>query len=938
MSSKAITRLVLGYALVSLLYITFSDWLLFQAGVDPQRLNELSMLKGWGFVLLTSAILCWLLLRLRARESGRYQALLDNHHAIFLVLDPDSGRIVDVSRAAESFYGWSRRQLIGKPINEINTLSAAELEAEMIRARRNEVPVFHFRHRLASGEVRDVDVQAGPVELDGRELLFSVIHDVTEDHDNVRALQRLNYLYTLLSRSMQALQYVRDKQTLYQQICDLAVEEGEFILAWIGMQDDKGGVRVLAYSGTDKSFIEEVRLGLQNHKHSPAADMLTGGHLVLSNDFLGDSRTQIWHAQAAELGIRSSGTFPFRIAGEMVGTLNVYAGEKNYFTDRECETLQGIADEISFGLNNIGRLLALETGADVIAKSPVVLFRWQATPGWPVEFVSENVERWGYSAADLLSGQLAFSKIVYPDDLAQVEAEVAGFSGSMVTEFEQQYRIVTATGEVRWVQDQTRIVRDSTGQPRYFQGTLTDINEQRDAQLALEDSENRFRRAIEEAPVPIMMHAEDGEVLALSDTWVELSGYRREELGSIGQWTRLAYHDDSAQVGEVIQSLYELTERRDEGEFEIHALDGRRLTWVFSSVGLGRAIDGRRVAISIAVDVTERKAAVQALASSEAQQRRILEHSPNMLFVNRQDQVAYMNPAGLKLLEADSAEQILGRSVYDLFVPDFHEQISQRMARMRIQPGLSAPAAVEYMRALDGQSVPVRITAVSYKVEDTVEILVTGQDVRSELEAQQQINDYLSKLERSIFGTATAISHMVELRDPYTAGHERRVGALAAAIAAEMGLDDHTQQGLRLAGQVHDVGKIQVPSEILSKPGRLSETEFALVKAHAQNGYEVLKDIDFPWPVADVARQHHERIDGSGYPQGLKGDEILLEARITAVADVVESMSSHRPYRPSLGIDVALREIEHGMGTSYDSEVGAACLNLFRNKGYQITD
>jgi HD-GYP domain-containing protein (c-di-GMP phosphodiesterase class II) len=175
---------------------------------------------------------------------------------------------------------------------------------------------------------------------------------------------------------------------------------------------------------------------------------------------------------------------------------------------------------------------------------------------------------------------------------------------------------------------------------------------------------------------------------------------------------------------------------------------------------------------------------------------------------------------------------------------------------------------------------------------------------------------------------------MVELRDPYTAGHERRVGEISAAIAGEMGLDPDVQRGLRVAGAVHGVGKIVVPAEILSKPAKLSAVELELVQQHAAYGYEVLKDVPFPWPVAEVARQHHERMDGSGFSRGLVGTAILLEARILAVADVVESMASHRPYRPGLGIPVALGEIERNAGRLYDADVAAACLRLFRDKGY----
>ena len=181
-----------------------------------------------------------------------------------------------------------------------------------------------------------------------------------------------------------------------------------------------------------------------------------------------------------------------------------------------------------------------------------------------------------------------------------------------------------------------------------------------------------------------------------------------------------------------------------------------------------------------------------------------------------------------------------------------------------------------------------------------------------------------------------AVSAMVELRDPYTAGHERRAGELAAAIGAEMQLAEDVVKGLRITGYVHDIGKIGVPAEILSKPGRLTATEFELIKNHARVGYEILKDVAFPWPVAEIILQHHERLDGSGYPQQLRDGEIMLQARVLAVADVVESMGSHRPYRPALGVEAALEEITRNAGRLYDADVVSACTRLFREKGYTL--
>jgi len=203
---------------------------------------------------------------------------------------------------------------------------------------------------------------------------------------------------------------------------------------------------------------------------------------------------------------------------------------------------------------------------------------------------------------------------------------------------------------------------------------------------------------------------------------------------------------------------------------------------------------------------------------------------------------------------------------------------------------------------------------------------------RAEVELKQSVDKFRLALEATI----QAMGLTIEMRDPYTAGHQRRVSRLACAIAREMEIAPNQINGLRMAGDIHDIGKIYIPAEILSKPGQLTDIEFTIIKTHPQVGFDILKSIDFPWPVAQIVLQHHERMNGSGYPSGLKGDEILIDARILCVADVVEAMSSHRPYRPSHGIERALEEIEARSGQLYDPSVVRACLRLFRDKGYVL--
>jgi putative two-component system response regulator len=202
--------------------------------------------------------------------------------------------------------------------------------------------------------------------------------------------------------------------------------------------------------------------------------------------------------------------------------------------------------------------------------------------------------------------------------------------------------------------------------------------------------------------------------------------------------------------------------------------------------------------------------------------------------------------------------------------------------------------------------------------------------------AEKENKQALQKLRKTITGTIYAMAMTIEIRDPYTAGHQRRVASLSRAIGKELCLSPLQIEGLGMAGVIHDIGKISIPSEILSKPGNLNKLEYEIMKTHPQVGYNILKSIEFPWPLAEITAQHHERLDGSGYPLGLKENEIIFEAKILSVADVVEAMASHRPYRAAKGIDFALNEISKRRGIAFDPQVIDVCLHLFNKKDYKF--
>ena len=460
----------------------------------------------------------------------------------------------------------------------------------------------------------------------------------------------------------------------------------------------------------------------------------------------------------------------------------------------------------------------------------------------------------------------------------------------------------------------------------------------RDIRIAqAESSERRLTRIILESPHPTMVLAEDGEILFLSKSWCSQSGYRRSELRTIHNWLRRVCSTDEAQSRwKAISSLFGSEGSVCEGESQIRDNSGNELTWMFSSTPLGPGPDGRLQLLTTAVDTTELRRTRNMLHESVQLYRQMFKDNPVSLLAFDPEQLTILaaNSAACSQYGYDQSE-LLGQPLSTLFQVELSEDLNQLLHHPREKESEGQPILLT-QRQKQGAEFKAELRFHPMHFEHHNAWMMMAIDVTQQENAREQTADYVKRLEHATKATFHAVSTLVEMRDPYTAGHERRVGEIAAAIAAELGMERDLQDGLRLCGAVHDVGKVVVPAEILAKPARLNEPEFALVKLHAESGYAILREIDLPWPVAEVARQHHERINGSGYPRGLKGKEIVLEARVIAVADVMESMASHRPYRAALGSSIALKELEKGSGSLFDADVVNACLRLFRQKNYQL--
>jgi PAS domain S-box-containing protein/putative nucleotidyltransferase with HDIG domain len=493
----------------------------------------------------------------------------------------------------------------------------------------------------------------------------------------------------------------------------------------------------------------------------------------------------------------------------------------------------------------------------------------------------------------------------------------------------------------------------------------------------LRDAEYRYRTLFHTASDPIFISDLDGRLLEVNEEAGRLLGYTRDEL------LRLTVSDlitpkYAAKRPELLKQL----QATDHLLFETELVTrDRRIIPAETSSRL-MDLQGRPAVLSITRDITERKAAEEAQALNtvriqalldlhllvEAPQAQILDFILDAVIRTMQSEYAfiglmdetesimtihrYSKPAmkqcamtNKPILYPISDAGLWGECVRQkkaIMVNDYQAPHPSKKGlpegHVPIQRLLAVPVS-------DGGRV-VAAAAVANKrtdyTEDDVSAFTSLINKMWEIMRSQRLDGALKQsLARTTEvqnGTIEALATLSEVRDPYTAGHQRRVTRLACALARELGLPDDRVAGLRVVGLLHDTGKISVPAEILSKPGKLSDTEFAIIKSHAQAGYEIVKEIRFPWPVAEVILQHHERLDGSGYPQGLQGDDILPDAKILAVADVVEAMASHRPYRPALGIELALEEIAQQKGVLYDPKVVDACIKLFTEKGFQFDE
>ncbi len=439
----------------------------------------------------------------------------------------------------------------------------------------------------------------------------------------------------------------------------------------------------------------------------------------------------------------------------------------------------------------------------------------------------------------------------------------------------------------------------------YIQAIDRDITERKRAEEAIRQSEEKYRSVLESIEEGYYEVDLAGNLTFFNDAMARINGYGRDEMMGLNnrEYTDL---ENSKILYQTFNQVYNTRESSKGTQYEVIAKNGEKRI-LETSASLITDSSGEPVGFrGIARDVTELREAQKTLQETEDRYRDLVESSRDLMCTHDlRGQILWVNEEPVRIL-GYAKNDILKMNIQDLLVPERKGEFDEFLATIKslgIANGLMTLQTAKGEKRIWEYHNTLRTEGVDEPIVRSI-----SRDVTERIQAERETRETVRKLRKAMGGIIQAIALTVETRDPYTAGHQHRVSDLARAIAQEMGLSENQVDGLRMAGIVHDLGKIGIPAEILSKPTKLSDLEIELLKIHPQISYDILKDIDFPWPVAQIVFQHHERINGSGYPLGLSGEDNYLEARILAVADVVEAIASHRPYRPAKGIDMALRK------------------------------
>ncbi|HPQ42951.1 MAG TPA: PAS domain S-box protein [Syntrophales bacterium] len=571
-------------------------------------------------------------------------------------------------------------------------------------------------------------------------------------------------------------------------------------------------------------------------------------------------------------------------------------------------------------------------------------------------------EKGGYSRDELNAfSPIQVMELIHPDDREVVwNRMLSRLMGNREPE-RNECRLIAKDGSIYWVDVHTNVI-EYLGKAA-IQMCVVDITERKRAEEEMHKSEERYAALLDAFPDEILFTDLEGSIQKLSPSGLELFGYEQNILSNRNVLDYLVPEDRNRAAYNI--SLMHQGILTGPAEYRGIRADGS-LVNIECNGNLIRRSNGQPTGMVIVIrDISKRKQLEYELKQHRENLEKLVKERTvelgrtveelqfkNVILSTQQE----TSIDGILVVDDAANIVLFNRRFIEMWglpanlVEERDDEPVLQFVTAKMADPQSFVRKVQYLYEHKQEISQDEIPLADGRVFDRYSAPMLGSDNRyygrvwyfhdstERKQAEEKLLQTLDSLRKAVGTTIQVMVSAVEVRDPYTAGHQFRSTDLACAIAIEMGLSQEKIEGIRMAGSIHDIGKLSIPAEILSKPTELTQIELLLIKEHSQRGYDILKDVESPWPLAEIIYQHHERLDGSGYPRNLKGDDILIEARIIAVADVVEAMASHRPYRPTLGIGAALEEIEKNRGILYDSEVVDVCLGLFNEKGYTLKE
>jgi PAS domain S-box-containing protein/putative nucleotidyltransferase with HDIG domain len=967
-------------------------------GGDPARRTVLSVSHSpicsqtgevIGVAMIAQDLTDYRLAEQELRDSeAKFSAAFSATPDLIAVTRVSDGRIVEVNEGFTRMLGYTRTESLGKSTAELSIWADPADRSAFIEAVDEFGEVSNLEVTLVRKDGTRITVldSARTLDFGGEQCLLSIAHDITGRKEAEVALSSLNRELRAVSNCNQILLRAEDERTLLHDICAVVCDDAGYRMAWVGYahDDELKGVEPVAWAGAEDGLLAamDIRWDHTVLGHGPTGRAISQGETTCVQDFETDPRVAPWRNAALDREFRSCASLPLRDAqSSTFGALVVYSGEPNAFTPDELRLLEELAGDLAFGVTALRSREALELAEQ--ARESHLRFLEN------MDLVNQALQRsddFEQTMSDLLGSLLSIfgcdrAFLVYPCDpdapswrsvmertqpefpgIAEQGLEVPSDDGvrsiftllresstpvafgpgldapqprNLVEQFGIQTQVAMAvypkndlpymfglhqcSYERAWTEEDKALLQE-------IGRRLTDALTSLLAHRSLRESEAKYRRIVDTASEGIWVLGPDATTTFVNATTARMLGYAEAEMLSRPITDFMPEEEASDHRERLKRRLQGISEN-----FErcFQHKDGH-LVWVRLSAAPILDDNGAYTgSFGMLTDITEEKHAQEALREAARYVRRLIEAALDpFVTIGPDGSITDVNRA-MEQAAGVARDRLIGTDFAAYFTDPDDASIGYRRV---LDEGLVRDYPLT-LRNVSGDTIDVLYNATTYVNEagELQGVFAVARDITALEEAESEIHRVLVEM-------VEAISLTIEKRDPYTSGHQKGVAELASAIAERMGLDPLVVEGVHLGGMMHDIGKIYVPAEILSRPGRLSPSEWQIIQTHPSVGAEILHGVHAPWPIEEMVLQHHERLDGSGYPQGLKGDEILTESRILAVADVVEAMASHRPYRPALGVARALEEITNGSGTLYDERVVVACTELFEEQGFAFEE